>query len=122
MNEFMEELQRLAQDYKEQQQKYIDKIAETDLAFIESMGGKVPASELPRLKTNLDYISDRYHEMRIINYFVDFCDATRSLESTLSEPETGSPSSEVGGNRCNSEKLPRQDTPHSLSTKARNKQ
>jgi len=87
MNEFMKELERLAQDYKEQQQKYIDKIAEADLAFIESMGGKVPASELPRLRCNLDYISDRYNEMRIINHFIDFCDATHSLESKVNNDE-----------------------------------
>lgn len=83
MSIFMDELRKIAQEYKLKQQEFIDRIAETDLAYIESMGGKVPAANLPRLRTNLEYIANRYEEMRIINHFVDFCDVQTSTETLI---------------------------------------
>lgn len=79
----IEELKRLAEEFKEPTELLIEKTKEYDLAFIESKGGRrFTEKEINTLRENLKAISRSHDELRLINEFVEF------VESEFGEGET----------------------------------
>lgn len=73
--EFMEELKKQAHLYKKQQLDFIEKLTKSDLKYIELCETINRPAGVENLRSSLEYISNRYDEMRIINRFVEWVDS-----------------------------------------------
>jgi len=72
----IEELKRLAEEFKEPIELLIEKTKEYDLAFIDSKGGRrFTKKEINILRENLKAISRSHAELRLIDEFIEFVES-----------------------------------------------
>lgn len=75
MNDFMKKLRSVFDKYKKERHSITEKIKKEDLAYIKICEENSLSVDEDVLREHLDYVSKIYQELRILEKFIELCEA-----------------------------------------------